>query len=269
MNKFHIALVVAAIAAAVYVSTLSPAALQTMQAGLLSALSPFLKTGTAVQENIGAVGKRLQTLDELEVENRELQRENRELRAENNLLRDLKQENGRLRMMLDFRERSEFQLVPARIVARDSSTWWNTVRIDRGFEDGVEADQPVLTDSGLVGKTTTVSKNEAIVVLVTDESCRVGARIEGTREQGIVTGFRVQENEAEGLLQMNFLSKNAPIEPGQLVVTAGVVHGSFPPGIPVGKVTEFKRRALDGQAIVEPAVHLAAAGDVFVLIEKK
>jgi rod shape-determining protein MreC len=143
------------------------------------------------------------------------------------------------------------------------------VRIDRGFEDGVEADQPVLTDSGLVGKTTTVSKNEAIVVLVTDESCRVGARIEGTREQGIVTGFRVQENEAEGLLQMNFLSKNAPVEPGQLVVTAGVVHGSFPPGIPVGKVTEFKRRALDGQAIVEPAVHLAAAGDVFVLIEKK
>jgi len=159
--------------------------------------------------------------------------------------------------------------VPARIIARDSSTWWNTVRIDRGFEDGVEADQPVVTDTGLVGKTTTVSKNEAIVVLVTDESCRIGARIEGTREQGIVTGFRVQENESEGLLQMNFLSKNAEIEPGQLVITAGVVHGSFPPGLAVGRVKEFKRRSLDGQAIVEPAVQLATTQDVFVLVEKK
>lgn len=269
MNKFHIALVVAAIAAAIYVSTLSPAALQGLQAAILSTLSPFLRTGSAVQENIGAVGKRLQTLDQLEVENRALHKENRALRAENSLLRDMKEENGRLRMMLDFRNRSEFRLVPARIVARDSSTWWNTVRIDRGFEDGVEADQPVLTDTGLVGKTTTVSKNEAIVVLVTDESCKVGARIEGTREQGIVTGFRIQQNESEGLLQMNFLSKNAPIEPGQLVVTAGVVHGSFPPGVPVGTVKEFQRRALDGQAIVEPAVRLATTEDVFVLVEKK
>jgi rod shape-determining protein MreC len=269
MSKLNIALIVAAVAAAIYVSTLSPEAMRSMQAGILSALSPFLRTGTAVQENIGAVGKRLQTLDELEVENKELHNENRELRAENSLLRDLKEENGRLRMMLDFRERSDFKLVPARIIARDSSTWWNTVRIDRGFEDGVEADQPVVTDTGLVGKTTTVSKNEAIVVLVTDESCRIGARIEGTREQGIVTGFRVQENESEGLLQMNFLSKNAEIEPGQLVITAGVVHGSFPPGLAVGRVKEFKRRSLDGQAIVEPAVQLATTQDVFVLVEKK
>jgi rod shape-determining protein MreC len=269
MSKLNLALIVAAVAAAIYVSTLSPEALRSMQAGVLSALSPFLRTGTAVQENIGAVGKRLQTLDELEVENKELHNENRELRAENSLLRDLKEENGRLRMMLDFRERSDFKLVPARIIARDSSTWWNTVRIDRGFEDGVEADQPVVTDTGLVGKTTTVSKNEAIVVLVTDESCRIGARIEGTREQGIVTGFRVQENESEGLLQMNFLSKNAEIEPGQLVITAGVVHGSFPPGLAVGRVKEFKRRSLDGQAIVEPAVQLATTQDVFVLVEKK
>ena len=269
MSKLNIALIVAAVAAAIYVSTLSPEAMRSMQAGILSALSPFLRTGTAVQENIGAVGKRLQTLDELEVENKELHNENRELRAENSLLRDLKEENGRLRMMLDFRERSDFKLVPARIIARDSSTWWNTVRIDRGFEDGVEADQPVVTDTGLVGKTTTVSKNEAIVVLVTDESCRIGARIEGTREQGIVTGFRVQENESEGLLQMNFLSKNAEIEPGQLVITAGVAHGSFPPGLAVGRVKEFKRRSLDGQAIVEPAVQLATTQDVFVLVEKK
>ena len=127
----------------------------------------------------------------------------------------------------------------------------------------------MVTDVGLVGKTTTVSKNEAIVVLVTDESCRIGAKIEGTREQGIVTGMRVQRNEDEGLLQMNFLSKNAEITPEMEVLTAGVAHGSFPPGIVIGKVREFNRRALDGQAIVEPAVDISTIEDVFVLVGKK
>jgi len=211
----------------------------------------------------------LKTLDELEVENSQLLSENNQLRTANSLLRELQAENNRLRLSLDFRERSSFKLLPAQIVSRDASTWWNTVRINRGFEDGIEADQPVLTDAGLVGKITTVSKNESIVVLITDETCRIGAKIEGTREQGIISGLRVQENDANGMLQMNFLSKNADIKPGHEVFTVGVAHGSFPPGVLIGKVKEFIRRPLDGQAIVEPAVHLASTEDVFVLVGKK
>ena len=269
MNKLHIALVVAVLAVALYLSTLSTAAMQSLQAGFMSIFSPFLRTSSAVQENIGSVGQRLKTLDELEVENRQLLTENNQLRAANSLLRELQAENSRLRLALDFRERASFKLLPAQVISRDASTWWNTIRINRGFEDGVEADQPVLTDAGLVGKITTVSKNEAIVVLITDETCRIGAKIEGTREQGIVSGFRVQEDDAMGLLQMNFLSKNAEITPGQEVMTVGVAHGSFPPGVVIGKVKEFIRRPLDGQAIVEPAVHLASTEDVFVLVGKK
>jgi rod shape-determining protein MreC len=269
MNKFNIALLSAALALGVILSTLSPGVMQSMQAGLLTILSPFIRTGSAVQENLGSVGNRLKTLDELEVENRRLSLENRELKAANSLLRGLEEENNRLRLSLDFRARSSYILLPARIISRDSGTWWNTVRINRGFEDGVESDQPVLTESGIVGRTATVSKNEAIVVLITDESCRVAAKIEGTREQGIVTGFRVQEKGGEGFLQMNFLSKNAEISEGQEVITAGVAHGSFPPGLLIGKVKEFTRRALDGQAIVEPAVNLNSTEDVFVILRKK
>lgn len=269
MNKLNIALVVAILAVAIYFSTISPSAMQAMQSSFMSMLSPFLRTGSAMQENLGSVGRRLQTLDELEVENKKLLVENRELRAENNLLNELETENSRLRMALDFRERSSFKLMPARIISRNASTWWNTLRINRGFEDGVEADMPVVTELGVVGKTTTVSKNEAIVVLVTDETCRVGCKIDGTREQGIISGLRIQEKATEGLLQMNFLSKNAKLTPGQQVLTAGVAHGAFPPGFVIGRVKEFRLRALDGQAVVEPAVQLDSIEDVFVLIGKK
>lgn len=222
-----------------------------------------------MQKNIGSVGQRLKTLDELEEENGKVIAENRQLRASNRLLGELESENNKLRMALDYRERSSFKLLAARIISRDASTWWNTIRIDRGFEDGVEADQPVLTDIGLVGKTTTVSKSEAIVVLVSDETCRIAAKIEGTKEHGIVSGMRVQEDANGGLLQMNFLSKNAPIQAGQEVYTAGVTRGSFPPGILIGKVKQFIPRALDGQAVVEPCVNLMSTEDVFVLVGKK
>ena len=79
MNKLHIALIVAVLAVVLYLSTLSTAAMQSLQSGFMSIFSPFLRTSTAVQENIGSVGQRLKTLDELEVENRQLLTENNQI----------------------------------------------------------------------------------------------------------------------------------------------------------------------------------------------
>ncbi len=269
MKKLNIALLLAVIGLAVYFSVLSPAEMQSLQSRFLSFLAPFLRTGSAVQEQIGSMGQGLKTLDELEAENRKLNEVNRELLTTNNLLREIEAENNRLRLALEYRERSVFRLLPARIISRDASTWWNTVKINRGFEDGVETDQPVLTDVGLVGKTTTVSKNEAIVVLITDETCRVAAKVEGSREQGILSGMRVQDSGSIGELQLNFLTKNASLEPGQKVYTAGVSNGVFPSGILIGKIKEFRTRPLDGQALVEPAVDISQTEDLFVVVGAK
>ncbi len=269
MKKLNIILILVVVAVAVYLSTRPSSAVQGIQAGFLSLLSPFLRTGSAVQEQLGSVGAGFKTLDELERENRKLNEENRELRTTNNLLREMESDNNRLRLALEYRERSVFKLLPARIIGRDASMWWNTVKINRGFEDGVESDQPVLTDVGLVGKTTTVAKNESIVVLITDETCRVAAKIEGSREQGILSGMRIQETASVGELQLNFLTKNAVLEPGQKVYTAGVSNGVFPSGILIGKIKEFRTRPLDGQALVEPAVDLSQTEDVFVVVGAK
>jgi rod shape-determining protein MreC len=120
-----------------------------------------------------------------------------------------------------------------------------------------------------VGKTTTVTKNESIVVLITDETCRVAAKVEGTREQGILSGKRIQESGTAGELQLNFLTKNATLQAGQKVYTAGVSNGVFPSGILLGSVKEFRTRPLDGQALVEPAVDPSKTEDVFVVVGAK
>jgi rod shape-determining protein MreC len=125
----------------------------------------------------------------------------------------------------------------------------------------------VVTDEGLVGKTTTVSTNISVVLLISDENCRVAASVEGTREQGIVTGERVAGT-LTPLLNLNFLSKQANLQPGQKAYTSGV-GGVFPAGLLIGAVKNFRVRELDGQAQLNPAVDLAKLEDVFVVTGRK
>ena len=238
-----------------------------MQAGVYQLIAPFLTTGSGLEKQITSVRSGLKSLQDLEAENNSLRVENRSLRATNQALRDVEHEVNRLRHALNYRERAAFKLVPAEVVTRDSSTWWRTVTINRGKEDGIEPDMPVVTDEGLVGKTTTVSRAISIVLLVSDENCRVAANVEGTREQGIVTGERVIGT-VTPLLELSFLSKQANLQPGQKVYTSGV-GGVFPPGLLVGTVKSFRVRELDGQAQLSPAVDLSKLEDVFVVTGRK
>ncbi len=250
-----------------YFLTFGPESTRKLQAGFYQLISPFLATGSGLEKQITAVQKGLKSLEELERDNASLRTENRALKATNQALRDVEREVNRLRLALAYRERSVFKLVPAEIVTRDASTWWRTVTINRGQQDGIETDMSVVTDQGLVGKTTTVSDSISVVLLVSDENCKVAAQVEGTREQGIVSGERVAGALAP-LLNLNFLSKQANLQPGQKVYTSGV-GGVFPSGLLVGVVKEYKVRDLDGQARVIPAVDLAKLEDVFVVTGRK
>ena len=101
-------------------------------------------------------------------------------------------------------------------------------------------------------------------MLISDETCKVAATVEGTREQGIVQGMRTSSN-VEPAISMNFLSKQANLQSGQKVRTSGV-GGVFPPGIFLGEIRDFKVRQLDGYATVVPAVNLTNLEDVFVVV---
>ena len=125
----------------------------------------------------------------------------------------------------------------------------------------------VLTEDGLVGKTTTVARNAATVLLISDENCRVAANIEGTRDQGIVSGERASGS-GMPLIGIRFLSKMANLKPGQKVYSSGV-GGVYPSGILIGGVKEFKVKELEGYASVAPAVDLTNLEDVFVVLGKK
>jgi rod shape-determining protein MreC len=66
-------------------------------------------------------------------------------------------------------------------------------------------------------------------------------------------------------ISLNFLSKQANLQPHQKVFTSGV-GGVFPAGVLIGEIGEFKMRELDGYATVIPAVDLTTLQDVFVVV---
>ncbi len=244
--------------------TLGPRRVQAMKGAFLQAVSPFLKTGALVQNQVTTVTTGLKSLDQMERDNQRLLIENKNLKAINLTLRNLEEDNNRLRRALNYRERAVYKLVPARIVTREAGTWLNSFTIDCGKNKGLKPDMPVVTDEGIVGKTTIVSESISEVILITDERLQIAADVEGSREQGVVQGAQLSEVMSP-LLALNFLSKEAQLSVGQKVYSSGI-GGVFPSGLLIGTVKSTNHRDLDTQALLMPAVDLSEIEDVFVVI---
>jgi len=241
----------------------TPRNTEMMQARFLGLIAPLLKNGSSLQKQIIGLREGMKTLAKLDAENKELVVELNALRATDQTLQGLAAENNQLRRALQYRERSTFRLVPARIIARDSSTWWSTIKVDKGANSGVQPDQPVLTEDGLVGKTTVVAANASTILLITDENCGVAATVEGSRERGIVRGSRTSTT-MEPELNLGLLSNLANLKPGQKVFSSGV-GGVFPSGILIGEVRKYEALPLEGTASIIPAVDLSTIEDVFIV----
>ncbi|AQZ61473.1 Rod shape-determining protein MreC [[Actinomadura] parvosata subsp. kistnae] len=139
-------------------------------------------------------------------------------------------------------------LVPADVVAVRG----DVVTISAGTRDGVRPDLAVVTADGLVGRVVEAGPDVATVLLLTAPHASVGVRTAGPNEIGTVTGRR-----GDGLLSLRLLDADAPLRPGQQVVTLGSSGGSpYPPGIPVGTVERVDpvRDQLTRTALVRPAV---------------
>jgi rod shape-determining protein MreC len=154
-------------------------------------------------------------------------------------------------------------MTAAKVIRRRSSAFWNSLIIDKGSLDGIGTDSPVITSVGLVGKTSILAPRMTEVILLTDEMCRVSAKVEGTLEQGILAGERAAL-EVRPELHLRFLSRNANINAGASVYSSGE-GGVFPPDLLLGRVKRFENREISGEAIVEPAVDFSSLDHVFVI----
>jgi rod shape-determining protein MreC len=150
------------------------------------------------------------------------------------------------------------ETVTGRVIGRSPTVWYSTVTIDKGTSSGVRVDDPVVAADGLAGKVTETTGGTSQVTLITDPNSSVTARVLPGGSTGVVEPNVGDPRD----LTLNFIQRGEEIEEGQLVVTAGFSAGSlnslFPPGIPIGKVTES---SLEEQQAYQ-RIHLRAFADL-------
>ncbi|GAB4426940.1 MAG: rod shape-determining protein MreC [Anaerolineae bacterium] len=146
-------------------------------------------------------------------------------------LREKGADYDRLAALLDYNRfgPEDHEYVTCDVIGMDTSGFVRAIQIDCGRRDGVELMDPVVTERGLVGRVTQVSATGAEVLLVTDPTSRVNARLQSTREDGVVSGQLV------GDLLMSFIPLEAQVREGDLVLTNGLGQ-MLPADLLVGQV---------------------------------
>lgn len=169
----------------------------------------------------------------------ELRAQNRTLHLQVNQLRAAAAENDRLRELVAWQRASPWKSRACRVIARDTTDWWRTVRIDVGSREGARPGLPVVSAEGLlVGRLDTVGWATSDVVLVGDPKCRVSVVVRESRETGVLTTPSVGVLDHR-LVDLTHLPRNTALRPGQTVHTSGL-GGYFPAGLPVGTVVDTR-----------------------------
>lgn len=197
------------------------------------------------------------------------------VRSENNVLRheaerlrlqvlqseETRQENARLRRLLELHERLPLSALAGEVVGREEDGWVRALTVNRGRGNGVTRQIPVIVPEGLVGRVLQVRAGASVIQLINDPASTVGGVIQRTRTPGLVEGH------TEGSVRLKFMARGAQVEVGDLVVTSGVGN-LFPKGLPIGRVVAIqdKGSALFHFAVLAPAVDFARVEEVLLLI---
>jgi len=213
-----------------------------------------------VQERWDAV----QSYVNLKPRNERLLLENTRLALENSAMYEMRLENERLRALFGFKDRSEHQLIAARIVVRGTQGLINGIVLDVGDNDSVRKNMPIVVADGLVGKVYQVGKNQSTGHILLDQNFRVSAKIQRSRVEAIVSW------DGGDFCWLKEVPKRSDVQQGDRVITSG--YGEiFPPGIIIGDVIEITDsiRGMFMDIRVKPAVDFDKLEEVLIVANKK
>lgn len=196
-------------------------------------------------------------------ENGQLKQRVQELEVEVQSRQDLATENERLKSLLQLKDESKYPILPAKVIGRDPSAWFNDSIINRGAADGVKLYMPVVTNGGLVGRITMVSPLTAQVTLITDEKNGVGAIVGqiGNAEayNGVVSGLKDGRdgNIDRNLVEMRYVPGSTEVKVGDPVFTTGQ-DGIYPAGLKIGEIVEVS----SGSATVSHTIYIRPSSNI-------
>lgn len=183
-----------------------------------------------------------------------------QLKLENQRLRAQAEQGRRLQVLFDLRQQLPLPTVAAQVLSAGSSETARIVMIDKGADDGLKTDLPVLVPDGVVGKILHVFPNTAQVLLITDPYSGVASLLGDSRVHGVLKG----QNKSE--CSMAYVPNGEDVQAGQIVYTSGEDQ-IFPKGLPVGVVLDARPGPEFQQIAVRPLAQLNRLEEVLVILQ--
>jgi rod shape-determining protein MreC len=204
-----------------------------LRGGTQNVLAPFQKAGSTVvspfRNFIGDITNLGRTSDQIE----KLKESNAKLRARLAQRKNADAELAQLKSVLDLAGQAGYKVVAARVISQGASTSFSqTVTIDIGTSSGVRQNMTVLSGEGLVGVVKESYANSALVMLATDPDFKVGVRIAGSQQIGILSGGGSKR------ASLQLLDNQNVVKVGDVLLARGSTNNRpFVPGIPVGVIS--------------------------------
>lgn len=169
-------------------------------------------------------------------------------------------ENTRLKKLLVFKERVGLPMISAQVVAKDSTGAFKTIRINKGFNDGIRISMPVVNYDGVVGQIIRTFADYSDVLLVVDPNSNIDAMVQEDRARGVVEGLGKNE------CRLKYLERLDDIRKGDIILTSGL-EKRFPKGVVIGQVLSVKKEkyGITQEVTIRPSVNFNKIEEVFVV----
>lgn len=230
-------------------------------------LSSLQKGVHAVTRTVGNTINAVHELSRLQEENKQLSEMLRNYEYMQRSNTEIRKENERLREQLQFSQSLEQKNFVAQIIARDPEHIYSALTINKGARNGIKKNMPVVAVQngtvGLVGKVVSVGITTSLIMPIYDLKCNVSARIQNTRDLGLVSGL----GSAEMPLTMRYIKKRVRDELhfGDIIVTSGESE-NYARDIPIGSISKIAVLDYDSSLDIEitPIIDFSRLENVIV-----
>ncbi len=255
----------------VYFGESASGGLHAIQRGFLEVMAPLQEGASRALKPASDLVEWTGDVFDAKSENKDLKKQNEQLRAQLAAAQTAQRDARQLRGLVGFNESARFpdghDPVPARVIGRSPTVWYSAITIDKGSDQGVHVDQPVVSGAGLVGRVSDVAPDAARVTLITDHTSGVSAQLVPDGANGLVKATVGNPND----LILDFVEKGRAVSKGATIVTSGWrssrLESLFPRGIPIGRVArvDSDERELYQRVHVRPFADLRELDMVEVL----
>lgn len=227
--------------------------------GIYSVVTPVRQFVTSIKE-AGNYEKEIKSLKE----------QVNALSIENKSREDYINENKRLKELLDLKDTTmaAYNTVTARVVSYEPNSWYDTVMLGKGKNDGISVDDIVITSLGVVGRVTDCGSNWSKVSTIINSSNSVGIKLSRTGDVGVLSGDASLAQDKYAKLE--YLSNDKNLIKGDILVTSGL-GGVYPANLTIGKIINIRSDSAGNldYGVVEPSVDFSSLYEVLVITGMK